>query len=147
MWGIVFFFEISSKFANERSINMVSIALGLLIPLMGTILGSAFVFMMKKGMSDHLQKSLLGFASGVMVAASVWSLIIPSIEMCEDMGKWSVLPAAIGLLLGMSFLLLPRKKRLTSCRYSLASKIGIVSKRHCMEKQTHQRTMMKEKIS
>ena len=106
MWGIVFFFEISSKFANERSINMVSIALGLLIPLMGTILGSAFVFMMKKGMSDHLQKSLLGFASGVMVAASVWSLIIPSIEMCEDMGKWSVLPAAIGLLLGMSFLLL-----------------------------------------
>jgi len=85
---------------------MVSIALGLLIPFLGTVIGSAFVFMMRNGMSDHVQKSLLGFASGVMVAASVWSLIIPSIEMCDDMGKWSVLPAAVGFLLGVFFLLL-----------------------------------------
>ena len=84
----------------------MSIAIGLLVPLLGTILGSAFVFLMKKGMPDQLQKSLLGFASGVMVAASVWSLIIPSMEMCEDMEKWAIIPAAVGFLLGMAFLLL-----------------------------------------
>lgn len=84
----------------------MSIAIGLLVPLLGTILGSAFVFLMKKGMPDRLQKSLLGFASGVMVAASVWSLIIPSMEMCEDMEKWAIIPAAVGFLLGMFFLLL-----------------------------------------
>ena len=85
---------------------MSPIIIGLLIPFLGTMIGSAFVFMMKKEMSVLLQKSLLGFASGVMVAASVWSLIIPSIEMCEEMGKWSVMPATIGLLAGMGFLLL-----------------------------------------
>ena len=84
----------------------MSIAIGLLVPLLGTILGSAFVFLMKKGMPDRLQKSLLGFASGVMVAASVWSLIIPSMEMCKDMEKWAIIPAAVGFLLGMFFLLL-----------------------------------------
>lgn len=84
----------------------MSIAIGLLVPLLGTILGSAFVFLMKKGMPDQLQKSLLGFASGVMVAASVWSLIIPSMEVCEDMEKWAIIPAAVGFLLGMAFLLL-----------------------------------------
>lgn len=84
----------------------MSIAIGLLVPFLGTILGSAFVFLMKKGMPDQLQKSLLGFASGVMVAASVWSLIIPSMEMCEDMEKWAIIPAAVGFLLGMAFLLL-----------------------------------------
>ncbi|MBQ8047702.1 MAG: ZIP family metal transporter [Prevotella sp.] len=81
-------------------------AIGLLIPLLGTVMGSAFVFFMKHEMSQPLQKSLLGFASGVMVAASVWSLLIPSIEMGEESGKWAVLPAAVGLLLGMGFLLL-----------------------------------------
>ena len=70
------------------------------------MLGSAFVFMMKDEMSPRLQKSLLGFASGVMVAASVWSLLIPAMEMEADGGKWSVMPAAIGFLLGMGFLLL-----------------------------------------
>ena len=59
--------------------------IALLIPLLGTILGSAFVFFMKEKMSDHVQKSLLGFASGVMVAASVWSLLIPGMDMCEDL--------------------------------------------------------------
>ena len=80
--------------------------IGLLIPLLGTVLGSAFVFLMKKDMSPLIQKSLLGFASGVMVAASVWSLIIPAMEMEADQGAWSVLPAAVGFLLGVGFLLL-----------------------------------------
>ena len=73
---------------------------------MGTMLGSAFVFFMKDEMSMRLQKTLLGFASGVMVAASVWSLLIPSMEMVADSGRWSVVPAAVGFLLGMGFLLM-----------------------------------------
>ena len=84
----------------------MGITLGLLIPLLGTMLGSAFVFLMKDEMSPRLQKTLLGFASGVMVAASVWSLLIPSMEMVADSGRWSVLPAAVGFLLGMGFLLM-----------------------------------------
>ena len=85
---------------------MTTIAIGLLIPLLGTMLGSAFVFLMKDEMSVRLQKSLLGFASGVMVAASVWSLLIPAMEMEAGKGAWSVFPAAFGFLLGMGFLLL-----------------------------------------
>lgn len=85
--------------------DMTIIAIGLLIPLLGTVLGSAFVFLMKDEMSDRVQKTLLGFASGVMVAASVWSLLIPAMEMEESKGAWSVLPAAVGFLLGMGFLL------------------------------------------
>jgi ZIP family zinc transporter len=85
---------------------MTTIALGLLIPLLGTMLGAAFVFLMKEEMSPRLQKSLLGFASGVMVAASVWSLLIPAMEMEAGKGAWSVMPAAVGFLLGMGFLLL-----------------------------------------
>lgn len=84
---------------------MTIIAIGLLIPLLGTVLGSAFVFLMKDEMSERVQKTLLGFASGVMVAASVWSLLIPAMEMEESKGAWSVLPAAVGFLLGMGFLL------------------------------------------
>ena len=60
---------------------MNAIIIGILLPLLGTMLGSAFVFFMKKEIPDRMQKTLLGFASGVMVAASVWSLLIPSIEM------------------------------------------------------------------
>ena len=76
--------------------------------MLGTMLGSAFVFFMKKKIPDRLQKTLLGFASGVMVAASVWSLLIPSIDMASTSleGLRSVLPAALGFLLGMGFLLL-----------------------------------------
>lgn len=84
----------------------MGLTLGLLIPLLGTMLGAAFVFFMKKDMPARLQKSLLGFASGVMIAASVWSLLIPSIEMCAGKGAWSVLPAAVGFLAGVGFLLL-----------------------------------------
>lgn len=85
---------------------MEGIVLGLLLPFLGTIIGSSFVFFMRKDMPSRLQKTLLGFASGVMVAASVWSLLIPGMEMSEDMGKWSVLPAAVGFLLGIVFLLI-----------------------------------------
>jgi len=70
--------------------------------MVGTMLGAAFVFFMKKDIPDRLQKTLLGFASGVMVAASVWSLLIPSIEISGD----SVLPATVGFLSGIAFLLL-----------------------------------------
>ena len=80
--------------------------IGLLLPLLGTMLGSAFVFFMRDEMSVRLQKTLLGFASGVMVAASVWSLLIPAMEMESCKGAWSVVPAVIGFLLGMGFLLL-----------------------------------------
>ena len=84
----------------------MTLIIGLLIPLLGTIIGAAFVFLMKDEMSPRVQKSLLGFASGVMVAASVWSLLIPAMEMEVDEGKWAVLPAAGGFLLGIGFLLL-----------------------------------------
>lgn len=82
-----------------------SIIATLLIPFAGTLIGSAFVFFMKKEMPVLLQKALLGFASGVMVAASVWSLLIPSMEMSAGKGICTVLPAAIGFIAGMGFLL------------------------------------------
>jgi len=85
---------------------MTTLIIGLLIPLLGTMLGAAFVFLMKDEMPLRLQKTLLGFASGVMVAASVWSLLIPAMEMEEGSGAWSVVPAAAGFLLGMAFLLM-----------------------------------------
>lgn len=79
---------------------------GLLIPLIGTTAGSACVFFLKNKINPVLQKALLGFASGVMIAASVWSLLIPAIDMSEDMGSYAFVPAAVGLLLGIGFLLL-----------------------------------------
>ena len=79
--------------------------IGLLLPFLGTTLGAACVFFVKGRLSPGIQKSFLGFASGVMVAASVWSLLIPSMEMCGDMGKLSVMPAAVGFLLGVGALL------------------------------------------
>jgi len=79
---------------------------GLLLPFAGTTLGAACVFFLKNELRAGLQKSLLGFASGVMVAASVWSLLIPSMEMSEKMGRLAFLPALIGLLFGFGFLLL-----------------------------------------
>ena len=84
---------------------MSALIIGLLVPLLGTMLGSAFVFLMNGDMSVRLQKSLLGFASGVMVAASVWSLLIPAMEMEADKGAWSVMPASVGFLAGIAFLL------------------------------------------
>ena len=83
----------------------MQIFLGLAIPFLGTTLGAAMVFLMKKEMNKKVEKILLGFASGVMIAASVWSLLIPSIEMSETQGKVAWIPAAIGFLLGIVFLL------------------------------------------
>lgn len=79
---------------------------GILIPFIGTTLGAACVFFMKKSLGDMLQRSLTGFAAGVMVAASVWSLLIPSIEYCTDMGGFSFVPAVIGFWVGILFLLM-----------------------------------------
>ena len=80
--------------------------LGLLLPFAGTTLGSAMVFVLRREMSDGLQKALLGFASGVMIAASVWSLLIPAIEMAEEAGSIPWLPAVTGFLAGIAFLLI-----------------------------------------
>lgn len=78
----------------------------LLVPFLGTVLGSSLVFFMRKEMNKKLEKILNGFAAGVMLAASIWSLILPSINMSGDMGNFSWVPAAIGFLLGIGFLLL-----------------------------------------
>ena len=79
---------------------------GILIPFLGTTLGAACVFFMKKSLGDLVQRSLAGFAAGVMVAASIWSLLIPAIEQSENMGVFSFLPAFIGFWAGVLFLLL-----------------------------------------
>lgn len=81
-------------------------AVGLLIPFLGTTLGAAMVFLLKNEMDKKLEKLLLGFASGVMIAASIWSLIMPAIDMAEEQGKIAWLPPAIGFLLGIAFLLI-----------------------------------------
>ena len=78
---------------------------GLLLPLIGTSAGAACVFVMRRQMRSIVQKTLLGFAAGVMVAASVWSLLIPAMEMSADMGKLAFLPAACGFIGGIAFLL------------------------------------------
>ena len=80
--------------------------LGIMIPFLGTTLGAACVFFMKKSLGDLVQRALAGFAAGVMVAASIWSLLIPAIEQSEGMGKLSFLPAFIGFWVGVLFLLL-----------------------------------------
>lgn len=84
----------------------MNLCTGLLIPFLGTTLGSAMVFFMKNSMDKKVEKILLGFASGVMMAASVWSLIIPAIDMAEEQGKIAWVPAAMGFMFGILFLLI-----------------------------------------
>lgn len=84
----------------------MEIFLGLMIPFIGTAAGAGCVFFLRNQLKPLVQKSLLGFASGVMVAASVWSLLIPAMEQSESMGKFAFIPAAVGFLLGIGFLLL-----------------------------------------
>ena len=84
----------------------LDVILGILLPFAGTTLGAAMVFFMRKEMNEKLQKGLLGFASGVMIAASVWSPLIPAIEMAEEGGQIAWIPAAAGFLLGIGVLLL-----------------------------------------
>ena len=78
--------------------------LGIMIPFLGTTLGASCVFFMKRSLGDLVQRALAGFAAGVMVAASIWSLLIPAIEQSEGMGKLSFLPAFIGFWVGVLFL-------------------------------------------
>ena len=84
---------------------MINVFYGIMIPFLGTALGAACVFVMKNSMSETLHKILSGFAAGVMVAASVWSLLIPSLEQSKMMGKLSFVPAVIGFWVGILFLL------------------------------------------
>lgn len=84
---------------------MNGLIIGILLPFVGTTLGAACVFLMKKRFAPQLQKTLTGFAAGVMVAASVWSLLIPSIEMTGKEGLMSVVPAIVGFAVGILFLL------------------------------------------
>ena len=83
----------------------LSIVAGLLIPFLGTTAGAACVFFLKKQIGGNIQRIFTGFAAGVMVAASVWSLLTPAMDMCEEMGKLAFLPAVIGFLIGIVFLL------------------------------------------
>ena len=85
---------------------MNEVLISLLLPFLGTALGAACVFFMRQDMNRMVQHSLLGFAAGVMTAASVWSLLIPAMEQSVSMGKWSFLPAFIGVWIGMAFLLI-----------------------------------------
>ena len=85
---------------------MNTIITGLLIPFLGTTAGAACVFFLRKDLKLGVQRALTGFAAGVMVAASIWSLIVPAIEQSSDMGKLAFLPAFIGFWLGILFLLL-----------------------------------------
>lgn len=89
--------------------NILYSVVGILIPFIGTSFGSGLVFFLKKDMSDNFKKLIVGFASGVMLAASVWSLILPSVEMAENQGKISWLPASIGFSIGILFLIVINK--------------------------------------
>lgn len=84
---------------------MLLCILGILIPFVGTNIGSAFVFFLRKNLNEKFQKLIVGFAAGVMIAASVWSLIIPSVEMASITYKNEWIPAAVGLILGVIFLI------------------------------------------
>lgn len=84
----------------------MNLTIGLLIPFLGTTLGAATVFLMRNRMNPKVEKLLLGFASGVMIAASVWSLLIPSINMAIEQNKLAWMPAAIGFIFGIVFLLI-----------------------------------------
>lgn len=80
--------------------------IGILIPFIGTSFGSSFVVFLKKNLNENVQKLIVGFAAGVMIAASIWSLILPSAELAEEQGIINWLPAAIGFILGIIFLII-----------------------------------------
>ena len=85
--------------------NIFNVALGLMLPLVGTTTGAAMVFVLRREMGARLERALLGFAAGVMIAASVWSLLIPAMDMAESAGQSAWLSAVGGFLCGMGFLL------------------------------------------
>ena len=82
---------------------------GILIPFFGTSFGSFFVFFLKEKMNEKIQKIIIGFAGGVMIAASIWSLILPAVDMAENQGKIAWMPATVGLILGVLFLIVINK--------------------------------------
>ena len=84
----------------------MNIIIGIMIPFLGTVLGASCVYLLKDKLNNRLEKFLLGFASGVMIAASIWSLLIPAIDLAKESIKISWLPASIGFLLGIAFLLI-----------------------------------------
>ena len=99
------------------------------LPFVGTVIGASMVLFARRSVSSRLHNALLGFAAGVMVAASVWSLIIPSLELSEGLGKMSWMPAAVGIILGMLFLLtldslVPHQHPGTETREGLRSSLG-----------------------
>ena len=107
----------------------MKVACAVLLPFLGTVIGSAFVFFLKGAMSRTLQRSLSGFAAGVMVAASIWSLIIPAMEQSAHMGKLAFLPALIGVWGGFGFLLLldqiiPHLHLNSSCPEGVSCNLG-----------------------
>lgn len=128
---------------------MTDILIGILLPFAGTTAGAACVLFLRKELSQFTNRLLLGFASGVMVAASVWSLLIPSIEMSEKMGKLSFIPAVVGFIIGIIFLLvidkivtgLEDRKDKTKVRYQkrkkknqlCAASVSHVSLRNCSQ--------------
>ena len=97
--------EASARLTKHKKVAKMETIIGLLIPFLGTIAGAACVFFMKKTLGDLVQRSLAGFAAGVMVAASIWSLLIPAIEQSAHLGKLSFFPAFAGFWAGMLFLL------------------------------------------
>ena len=112
---------------------MRDVVLGLLIPLAGTLGGAGCVFFMRRALNDTLQRVMTGFASGVMVAASVWSLLIPAMEQSGKLGRLSFLPAVVGFLLGIMFLLLldhltPHLHRNTTSAEGPASRLSRTAK-------------------
>ena len=107
----------------------MNILIGLIIPFIGTTLGSSMVFLMKNKINNKLEKVLLGFAAGVMIAASVWSLLIPSIDMAQEQKIISWIPATIGFILGIIFLLvldniIPHLHIKTDEKEGIKSKLG-----------------------
>ncbi len=113
-------------FVTQKAMNLYFI---LLIPFLGTLIGASTVLFTRNNVSLGVQKALLGFAAGVMVAASVWSLIIPAIEQSKGMGNMSWLPAAVGIILGMLFLLaldsiIPHQHPTSDTREGMASGLG-----------------------
>ena len=103
------FVDISNSFPIFEGLklkNMLNTTIGVILPFVGTTLGAAMVFLLRNQLSSLVQKMLLGFASGVMIAASVWSLLIPSIDIATEQGMIAWLPAAAGFVGGMFFLLL-----------------------------------------
>lgn len=102
---------------------------GLMIPFIGTTLGAACVFLMQKSLKSSIQRALTGFAAGVMVAASIWSLLLPAMDEAADMGKWAFVPAVIGFWLGILFLfgldrLIPHLHRGSSKSEGIKAKLG-----------------------